>query len=101
MDRLLRLVDPELRDMALRMRELTASYSPLSLEKLSSRRAAIAALAPPPLDGILVEERVIPGPDGSPDVTIFIVNAQTGAAAPAILHLHGGGTPRFHPLTTP
>jgi acetyl esterase/lipase len=85
------LVDPELREAALRMREVTQGYSPLSLEKLSLRREAIAALAPPWLDNIPVQERTIPGLQGQPDVTIFIVNAKPGTKTPAILHLHGGG----------
>jgi acetyl esterase/lipase len=85
------LVDPELRDIALRMRAMTESYTPLSLEKLALRRTTIAALAPPWLDGVSVEERQIAGFDDSAAVTIFIVNAKPGASGPAILHLHGGG----------
>jgi acetyl esterase/lipase len=88
---LLALVDPELRDIAQRMRALTESYTPLSLEKLETRREAIAALAPPWLDNVRVQERRIPGADGAPDITIFIVNAKPGTKTPAILHLHGGG----------
>jgi acetyl esterase/lipase len=87
----LHLVDPELRDIALRMRAMTESYTPLSLEKLATRRATIAGLAPPWLEGIMVEERQIAGCDDPAPVTIFIVNAKPGAAGPAILHLHGGG----------
>ncbi len=88
---LLNLVDPELRDIALRMQAMTASYTPLSLEKLSQRRATIAGLAPPWLDGISVEERQIPGFDDPAPVTLFIVNAKPNTSGPAILHLHGGG----------
>jgi acetyl esterase/lipase len=88
---LLDLVDPELRDIALRMKAMTESYTPLSMEKLSLRRATIAAMAPPWLEGITVEERQIAGDAGNPEVTIFIVNAKPGGRSPAILHLHGGG----------
>jgi acetyl esterase/lipase len=88
---MLGLVDPELRDIALRMKAMTESYTPLSIEKLSLRRATIAAMAPPWLEGITVEERQIAGAPGDPDVTIFIVNAKPAARGPAILHLHGGG----------
>lgn len=87
----LNLVDPELRDIALRMRAMTASYTPLSLEKLAIRRAATASLAPPWLDEITVEEQQIAGFDDTVPVTIFIVNAKPGTSGPAILHLHGGG----------
>lgn len=85
----LNLVDPELRDIALRMRAMTESYTPLSLEKLSTRRATIASLAPPWLEGITVQERQIAGAEAP--VTIFIVNAKPGTSGPALLHLHGGG----------
>lgn len=87
----LNLVDPELRDIALKMKAMTESYTPLSLNKLAQRRATIAAMAPPWLEGITVEERQIAGDDGNPEVTIFIVNAKPGGSVPAILHLHGGG----------
>jgi acetyl esterase/lipase len=83
------LVDPELREFALRLRDIYASYTPLNLEKLVVRRAAVAAMAPPWLDGVSVEERRIAGEDA--EVTIFIVNAKPGLKGPAILHLHGGG----------
>jgi acetyl esterase/lipase len=85
------LVDPELREVALRMRAMTESYTPLSMKKLTLRRATIAGMAPPWLDDVTVEERQIAGTDGHPDVTIFIVNGKTGESGPAILHLHGGG----------
>ena len=102
----LRQVDPELRTIAMAMRAVTASYVPMSLEKLAVRRAAIAALPVAPPTDVPVEERVIPGDDDGEDVTIFIVNARPGAARPGlarpgltrpgltrpgILHLHGGG----------
>lgn len=87
---ILDLVDPDLREIALRMRAMTESYTPLSLEKLAQRRATIAALAPPWLDGISVQEQRI-AHDGNTGLTIFIVNARPGTSGPAILHLHGGG----------
>jgi acetyl esterase/lipase len=88
----LHLVDPELRDMALRMQAMTASYSPLSMAKLEQRRATIAAMAPAWTAGIAVEERRIAADAAhAAEVTIFIVNAKPGGAGPAILHLHGGG----------
>jgi acetyl esterase/lipase len=90
------LVDPDLRDIAQYMRNMYEGLSPMSMEKLEARRAGIAAMATPPLPGIPVEEKTIPGIDGHPDVTIFIVNAGSEPAAPGamrrgILHLHGGG----------
>lgn len=85
------LVDPALRDVALRLRDMYASFTPLTLEKLVVRRAAVAAMAPPWLEGVSVAERRIAGQGGEPEVTIFIVNAKPGTSGPAVLHLHGGG----------
>jgi len=87
----LHLVDPELRGIAQTMRAMYAGLTPMSLEKLSERRATIAAMATPPLPGIPLLEQCIPGIEGHPEVTIFIVNAGAGAVSPGILHLHGGG----------
>jgi acetyl esterase/lipase len=46
----------------------------------------------PPVKSRNVERRLIPGPTGSPDVTVYVINASSrGRNRPAILHLHGGG----------
>ena len=37
------------------------------------------------------EERMIPGPEGAPQVRIFVIGAMSGARRPAVLHIHGGG----------
>jgi acetyl esterase/lipase len=37
------------------------------------------------------EKRVIAGAAGTPDVTIYVINAKAGANRPGILHTHGGG----------
>jgi acetyl esterase/lipase len=38
-----------------------------------------------------VEERMIPGSKGAPDVRVYIVGATPGGSKPAVLHIHGGG----------
>jgi acetyl esterase/lipase len=39
-----------------------------------------------------VQRRVIPGPAGSPDVVVYVINASKSKRnRPAILHIHGGG----------
>jgi len=59
---------------------------------LAERREPSMQFAPPPLESPNFVERVIPGPQGAPDVTVYVVNAgEPGAAKPAILHIHGGG----------
>src|SRR5262249_56837778 len=47
-------------------------------------------LQPPPPE-IPVSERRTPGPEGAPEVTLYLINTGRGAARPAILHMHGGG----------
>jgi acetyl esterase len=52
------------------------------------QRSAITA----DLDGLEVDDRAVPGPDGAPDVTVRVYRP-VGATAPrpAVLWLHGGG----------
>lgn len=47
----------------------------------------------PPNDRVVTEERTIPGPPGSPDVTVRIYTPAdaTGVLLPGILYIHGGG----------
>lgn len=64
----------------------TTTFSP---ETLAQTRVARASTAPLPTG---VEERMIPGPAGAPDVKVLIANPDTGEAKkPAYLHMHGGG----------
>jgi acetyl esterase/lipase len=48
---------------------------------------------PPELQAVGCEERFIPGPDGAPDVRIFIYTPpdMVPAPRPALLNIHGGG----------
>lgn len=41
--------------------------------------------------GVSVEERRIRGPNGSPEVLLYVVNAKPGQRRPGIVSLHGGG----------
>lgn len=45
----------------------------------------------PPLPSPAVQEKMIPGPAGAPEVRVYIVGSEPGASKPAILHIHGGG----------
>ncbi len=38
-----------------------------------------------------VFQRTIPGPNGAPNVVVYIVGAARGMSKPAVLHFHGGG----------
>ena len=44
-----------------------------------------------PLPAPVVEERMIPGAAGAPDVRIYVIGAKSDAARPVIVHTHGGG----------
>lgn len=48
---------------------------------------------PPELETVTLEERLIPGPAGAPDVRIYHYSPPGQAAGPraALLHIHGGG----------
>lgn len=84
------LVDPELRDAAVMMRENMAAYTPMDVGKLAQRRAWMEQMRPAPLPGVPYAEHRI-ARQGGPDVTVFVVNAKPGAQAPCIFHMHGGG----------
>lgn len=71
---------------------------PLRAETIHANRAHFATIIPPiavQAEGRAVrwEDRVIPGPDGAPDLEITIVRptAPATAPAPAVLSIHGGG----------
>ena len=46
----------------------------------------------PAFNSEIVEQRTVPGAKGSPDVSIYVINASNGGRSrPAILYIHGGG----------
>ena len=85
------LVDPELRPMALEIEKNSAQFPSLSDETLPSIRAKIESLMLPPLPDVSYAKQQIPGSAGSPDVTVYILNAKPGTSRPGIVFLHGGG----------
>lgn len=58
---------------------------------LKSRKGGGGPPAPERLVDIPVQEQMIAGPAGVPQVKLFIINAKAGASRPGILHTHGGG----------
>ena len=54
-------------------------------------REGSRALAKPVMSQPTVVERTIPGPADAPDVSVFVINADSSVLRPAILHIHGGG----------
>lgn len=90
----LALVDPELRDAALMMRETTAAFTPMTREKLEQRRhMTYAGIVAPSYDIPYEELRIdrTSAPDDPGDVGVIVINAKPGEAGPGILHIHGGG----------
>jgi acetyl esterase/lipase len=63
----------------------------MTQESIDAMRARGAAMAKPLLDAPRVEERLIPGRAGAPDVKVHVINANPAVVRPAILHMHGGG----------
>lgn len=84
------LVDPELRDAAVMMRENMAAYTPMDAGKLARRRAWMEEMRPAPLPDVSYRQHAIPRAAG-PDVTVFVVNAKPGRQGAGIVHMHGGG----------
>ena len=96
LDNFLALVDPELKAIALQLRQVTQQFTPMTLSKLAKRRQMLSAMVAPLQPDVPAREIRIPGHGTAPDIPAWIVNegaAQAGAAraAPAILHMHGGG----------
>ncbi|MGD9890736.1 MAG: alpha/beta hydrolase [Dehalococcoidia bacterium] len=85
------LVDPELLAAieAMPSRDITAE----NLDQVRALRAEmLAALPPPTVTDIEVNERAIPGPAGAPDVRVLVYQPQNAAGGLAgFLHIHGGG----------
>jgi acetyl esterase/lipase len=90
MSKYIDLVDPELRDAAVMMRENMAAYTPMDVGKLTQRRQWMEEMRPAPLPDVPYVEHRIARADG-PDVTVFVVNAKPGQSFPGVFHMHGGG----------
>jgi acetyl esterase/lipase len=87
----LRGVNPQYRPFFPTLRQM-AEMAPISAQNLAERRKPMPQFASSPLATPTVAERIIPGPEGAPDVRIYVINAGGGSAEkPAILHTHGGG----------
>ena len=82
-------VDPALREIALDDILGTEIRPALSDATLGEVRKSVATW---PIDPTVpYYGRVIPGPRGAPDVTLYVINAKPGDSRPAIVHTHGGG----------
>ncbi len=82
-------VNPQLRDIALRLSAQTEAIQNAPEGPISAFRASLSREFKPSND--TPDERLsIPVPN-QPNVTIHVINAISGAARGGILHMHGGG----------
>jgi acetyl esterase len=83
--------DPELADMA-----AAVALSPPSTDPVVARERTAEMLAQMGVEidvsDLDIDDRVIPGPPGAPDVAVRVSSPKArGAAVPGILYIHGGG----------
>ena len=85
------LVDPELIPLVEQFPGFR--FEPETLAQTRAMMLEMGRANPPaPSPEVEVTEQVIPGPNGAPPVRVVISRPKTrAAAAPAILHIHGGG----------
>jgi acetyl esterase/lipase len=89
-------LDPELAATLEQFPLALVDFSVVRHEDLPGIRAQMAAVlaaeAPPLPEGVLVEDRMVPGPDGAPDVRVRIYRpAGHDGLLPGIYWIHGGG----------
>jgi acetyl esterase len=82
-------VDPELQPWISMLPDLDIRDLPAARELMSGPKVAMPPLVLP--DGVTVEERVVPGPLGEPDVRVLIFSPELGSSRPALVYMHGGG----------
>ena len=91
------LIDPESRVPLDQMAEvLPGGFN--TIPDITTRRQVahqlMTAIPVPPNPNVAHEDRLVPGPEGAPDVPVRVyrpVNALDGAALPGIYFIHGGG----------
>ncbi len=89
------LIDPEAREALDQILEMVPGGFN-TIPDIVQRRAAVsqfeAAIGAPPRPNVTAEDRMIPGPDGAPDLPIRIYTpAKPAGTAPGIYFIHGGG----------
>lgn len=92
---LTKLLDPELKGP---IKMMLSQMPPMSFDDIPAARAAskqmMAAMKEqmPDIPGVTAEDRTVPGPEDSPDVTVRIYRPEKQAGRlPALLWIHGGG----------
>lgn len=87
----MRMIHPELREIAKRMGAMFGSMPAWTRENLPQLRKPFPFGDMTPLKTVPFERKVVPVGKPHPDVAIYVINAKPGTSRPAILHTHGGG----------
>ena len=87
----LSFVAPEFRDAAAEMAAYEANSPPAVRASIAAMRNSPFFAAAERLADVAVFECHAPVASGHPEVLLFVINAQSNAKRPAILHTHGGG----------
>src|SRR5690348_7409478 len=84
--------DPELAEMAAATAGNPPPTDPVAARERTNEMLAIMGVDVDVSD-LDVDDRLVPGPPGDPDVAVRVYSPRerAGAAIPAILYIHGGG----------
>lgn len=84
-------VNPEFRPTLEQRMKATPNGFEFNATTLAMVRKSYEGSTFPTLPSPPIEENMIPGSAGAPDVRVYVVGATPGASKPAVLHIHGGG----------
>lgn len=84
-------VNPEFRPTLEQIVKATPNGFEFNSSTLPQVRKRDEANVHPTLRSPTIQEKMIPGSAGAPDIRVYIVGASPGASKPAVLHIHGGG----------
>ena len=83
-------IDPVLRDAAIELGVVEFRAETLPAEREEANLLAAQRAAAVDTDGVAVESRSIPGPDGQ-QLGLRLYRGRTGSPAPLVVYAHGGG----------
>jgi acetyl esterase/lipase len=83
-------IDPVLRDAAIELGVVEFRAETLPTERENANLLAAQRAAAADTDGVAVESRSIPGPDGR-QLGLRLYRGRTGSPAPLVVYAHGGG----------
>lgn len=87
----LNAINPELRPAAAGMLKQFGAMPDVSAATLPGMRKMMTQMSRPPAPTPPVDQRMVKGSGGRPDVAVYVVNARPDGGRPIIVHTHGGG----------